>query len=62
MKGIHHKNQQYTGDGADVRTEERDDIGHTDDHTDQSTIRGLQYRGTDITEQTDDDGIYDLTA
>ena len=43
-----------------VRSEERDHIGHAHDHADQHHIRHLEYGNADKAQHSDDGGVDDL--
>ena len=58
--GLDDQNEQAADDSADIRTEDRHDIGDADQYGDQQGIGRSQERRSDIAEKADDDGIDDL--
>ena len=59
--GLDDQNKQGTDHSADIRAEDRYDIGNADQYRDQQGIGRSQDRRADIAEKADDDGINDLT-
>ena len=62
MHRVNHQYQQRARYSANPRSEERNDIGHADNHTYQNCIWSTDNTRTDKTYNADNNGIDNLSA
>ena len=62
LDGALDEDEQGGGDGTDEGAEERDHVGHTDDHRHQQRTGELEDQTADIAQHADDGRVHDLAV
>ena len=60
LHGVHHQDQKRAGDRADEGPEERDHVGHADDHADQEHVGHPQKPHAEKADDADNQGVQQL--